>query len=195
MNQFSQEVWDTLSNIDVAPHVESISIGQSKSLSYVPWHKAWLLLKRHYPASTYRHGEDVVFADGTMEVEVHVTITKGGGDPEESVFTCARLAVMDNRFNAISNPNARDINDNRQRALVKALAFAGLGLSLWDAGSTVPVGQWSKPITDLQLQQLKKLLADHDEVKFMKWAGIDKLDDLSQEKYSQAYKMLKGEKS
>lgn len=194
METFSSKVWDVLSNIDVAPHVESISISPSKSLSYVPWHKAWMLLKREFPASTYRHGDDIVHPDGSVEVEAHVTISAGSDDPGEVVFTCARLAVMDNKFNAIANPNARDINDNRQRCLVKALAFAGLGLSLWDAGSTIPVGQWSKPVNETQLANIRKLLADHDEAKFLKWAGIEALEELSQEKFVQAVKMLGGVK-
>lgn len=194
MSQFAREVWDTLSSVDVSPHVEGITIAPGKTLSYVPWHKAWMLLKRHYPASTYRHGEDMHYADGTMEVEVCVTISNGGEDPENTVFTSARLAVMDNRYNAISNPNARDINDNRQRALVKALAFMGLGLSLWDAGSTVPVAHWGMPVDSKQAAKLEKLLKDskRDKAKFLEWAGAKKIEEISQEKYTQAVKMLGG---
>lgn len=192
MSTFSSQVWDKLSQMDVAPHVEYISISSSKKLSYLPWHKAWMMLKRAYPASTYGHCADVVHADGTMEVEVVVSINAGDGDPENTVHTSARLAVMDNRFNAIANPNARDINDNRQRALVKALGFAGLGLSLWDAGSTIPVGKLDKPITAKQVKQLDKLLSDLKRSKpyFLVWAGVDTMEELSQEKYDQAIDML-----
>lgn len=192
MNTFAHQVWDTLSNVDVSPHVEQISISNTRSLSYVPWHKAWVLLKRLYPASTYRHGDDVFFEDGTMEVEVHVTITSGEGDPEDCIFTSARLAVMDNRYKAIAKPNARDINDNRQRALVKALAFAGLGLSLWDSGSTTPVGEWAKTISAEQVVELQETLKDkgRDEDKFLLWAGVEKWEELTVEKYQQALHML-----
>ena len=192
---FAKEVWDTLSRIDVSPHVEHMAFGGTgKGMSYVPWHKAWMLLKRHYPASVYRHMADTVHADGTMEVEVEVMII---GDEEESnpnhyVTTIARLAVMDNKFKAIPNPNARDINDNRQRCLVKALAFMGLGLSLWDAGSTVPVGTLSDPVNAKQLGKITRLIADSgsDTELFLKWAGVDKLDQLPVEKFDQAVAML-----
>lgn len=189
MESFAQKVWDVLSHIEVAPHVEHIQIGSGKALSYVPWHKAWLLTKREFPAATYQHGQDIVHADGTMEVEVTVQIPDAAG---EYFTTYARLAVMDNRFNAIANPNARDINDNRQRCLVKALAFAGLGLSLWDAGSTIPVGTLSDPITPKQLSALiskmKEVDADLDQ--FLSWAGVEAMSDLPQEKYASAISLL-----
>ena len=192
---FAKEVWDTLSRIDVSPHVEHMAFGGTgKGMSYVPWHKAWMLLKRHYPASTYRHLPDIVHADGTMEVEVEVTIRSD--DPQVmdhyEASTNARLSVMDNKFRAIPNPNARDINDNRQRALVKALAFMGLGLSLWDAGSTVPVGTLSDPINAKQYAKLVKLIDDSgsDVELFLKWAGVDSLDAVPVEKFDQAVAML-----
>ena len=194
---FAKEVWDTLSRIDVSPHVEHMAFGGTgKGMSYVPWHKAWLLLKRHYPASTYRHLPDTIHSDGTMEVEVEVDIRSSGpvaGELDmDYVTTNARLAVMDNKFKAIPNPNARDINDNRQRCLVKALAFMGLGLSLWDAGSTVPVGTLSDPVNAKQLGKITRLIADSgsDTELFLKWAGVDKLDQLPVEKFDQAVAML-----
>jgi hypothetical protein len=33
---------------------------------------------------------------------------------------------------SIPNPSSRDINDARQRAFVKACAYFGLGLHLWE---------------------------------------------------------------
>lgn len=192
MNKFAKEVWDNLSSIDVSPHVEGIVIGGGRTLSYVPWHKAWMLLKREYPASTHRHCDDIHYQDGTMEVEVLVTISRGSEDPEQSVFTSARLAVMDNRYKAIPNPNARDINDNRQRALVKALAFMGLGLSLWDSGSTVPVANWSKPINETQVAELIALVEKKgsDLNKLLQWAGAESVEELSLEKFNQVKSML-----
>jgi hypothetical protein len=196
MNSFAKEVWDTLSRIDVSPHVEHMAFGGTgKGMSYVPWHKAWMLLKRHYPTSTYRHLPDTIHSDGTMEVEVEVSILSDDPQVLETCYkasTNARLAVMDNKFKAIPNPNARDINDNRQRCLVKALAFMGLGLSLWDAGSTVPVGTLSDPVNAKQLGKITRLIADSDSDTelFLKWAGVDKLDQLPVEKFDQAVSML-----
>ena len=44
---------------------------------------------------------------------------------------------MDNRNNAVSSPNAREISDARMRCLVKCLALFGLGFSLY-AGEDLP---------------------------------------------------------
>lgn len=185
-------VWNTLSRIDVAPFVEHIQIGSGKKLSYVPWHKAWLLVKRVFPAATYCHGEDIHHPDGTMEVEVYVYFHGEQNEGPDLFRTYARLPVMDNRFNAIANPNARDINDNRQRCLVKALAFAGLGLSLWDAGSTVPVGTLDDPIDKGQRTTLMKLIAssDADMDNFLRWAGVKEVGDLPKEQYAAAKSLL-----
>jgi hypothetical protein len=143
-------VWNTLSRIDVAPFVEHIQIGSGKNLSYVPWHRAWLLVKRVFPAATYCHGED------------------------------------------IHHPDARDINDNRQRCLVKALAFAGLGLSLWDAGSTIPVGTLGDPISSGQRGVLMKLISasEADLDAFLRWAGVEEVSDLPNEKFEAAKALL-----
>ena len=185
-------VWNTLSRIDVVPFVEHIRIESGRSLSYVPWHKAWMLVKRIFPGATYCHGEDIVHPDGTMEVEVYVHF-HGDSDDPDMFRTYARLPVMDNKYRSIPNPNARDINDSRQRCLVKALAFAGLGLSLWDAGSTVPVGTLTDPITDAQRTTLMNLIeasgADVDN--FYRWAEISEVSELPQEKYQSAVALLK----
>jgi len=151
-----------------------------------------MLVKRVFPGATYCHGDDIVHADGTMEVEVYVHF-HGDADDPDMFRTYARLPVMDNRYNAIANPNARDINDNRQRCLVKALAFAGLGLSLWDAGSTVPVGTLTDPIDSHQRSQLMKLIhaSDTDLDNFYRWAGVEEVSDLPQEKYPAAVALLK----
>ena len=41
------------------------------------------------------------------------------------------LPVYDNKYNAIANPNADDIQDNMQRCFVKTVALFGLGILVY----------------------------------------------------------------
>ena len=188
---FEQRVWETLSRIDVTDHSDHLpKTGKRPAVAYLAWHKAWMLLKRAFPASTYTHKPDIIHPDGTVEVEVDVFIAETIGGSEE-MFTNARLAVMNNYFGAIENPNGREINDSRQRALVKALAFAGLGLNLWGE-DIIPVGRLDDPINDKQFEALTKLIdeSETDEEKFLKWCEVDALEDLPFERFASARGLL-----
>lgn len=66
---------------------------------------------------------------GTM---VECTITIEGKPYTESLY------VMDNNNNAVINPTMKEINKTQKRCLVKALALAGLGLSIY-AGEDLPM--------------------------------------------------------
>lgn len=66
---------------------------------------------------------------GTM---VECTITIEGEPYTESLY------VMDNNNNAVINPTMKEINKTQKRCLVKALALAGLGLSIY-AGEDLPM--------------------------------------------------------
>jgi hypothetical protein len=186
---FPEQVWETLSRIDVTDHIDTIAAtGKRPEISYLSWSAAWMLLKRNFPGSTYSHRPDLHHEDGTVEVEVDVVIQ---GNGSETQFTNARLGVMDNWFNPITNPTARQVNDSRQRALVKALAFAGLGLNLW-GDSMVPVGTLNDPIDLNQIEQLEKLLEStgSDIEKFLRWAGVEKVEDIPVERYPSALRLL-----
>lgn len=112
------EIWNTLSKVDVSEYVE-----EKMNLSYLSWSRAWWLLMEHYPEATYEYHEGRKFDDGT--VEVSVTITIGG------TSRMATLPVMDYKNKAIISPDARQINDNKQRCFVKAIAMYGLGIDLY----------------------------------------------------------------
>lgn len=66
---------------------------------------------------------------GTM---VECTITIEGFPYTESLY------VMDNNNNAVINPTMKEINKTQKRCLVKTLALAGLGLSIY-AGEDLPM--------------------------------------------------------
>lgn len=113
-----KEIWDTLSKVDVSEYVE-----EKMNLKYLSWSRAWWLLMEHYSQATYEYHEGRKFDDGT--VEVSVTITIGG------TSRMATLPVMDYKNKAIISPDARQINDNKQRCFVKAIAMYGLGIDLY----------------------------------------------------------------
>jgi len=193
-DSFAEEVWDTLSRIDMAEHIDWIeATAKRPEISYLPWHTAWSLLKRKFPASIYRHYDDIRHPDETVEVEVEVLIRRTHvGNVDSIQTTSARLSVMDNWMNPIANPTARQVNDSRQRVLVKALAFAGLGLTLW-TGEATPIGVLEDPIDPDELQVITDLMekSGTKETPFFKWAdGISELVEMTKERYPKAKALL-----
>ena len=64
---FASEVWDKLSRIDVSEHTNEIpKTSKRPAISYLAWHRAWTLLKRLYPGSTYSHRKDIYHPNETV---------------------------------------------------------------------------------------------------------------------------------
>ena len=161
--------YQTLAAIDVGEHIE-----RKGNLSYLSWAWAVTKLLEAYPeaswtfAKSIRGNEFFAYEDGTGEVRCTVKI----GDIER---TCS-LPVMDHRNNAVANPNARQVNDTKQRCLAKAIALHGLGLYIY-AGEDVPQkpaeqsGDWDAFLDtinghhDMVLDFLrdKKILLEHQD--------------------------------
>jgi hypothetical protein len=116
--------WETLSAIDCSAKVE-----KKGNLSYLSWAWAWAEVMGHYPTATYEFQPPVFFNDGSCEVWVAVTI--------EEISHSMWLPVMDNRNNAVMNPDSRKISDARMRCLTKCLAMFGLGHYIY-AGEDIP---------------------------------------------------------
>lgn len=185
---FDKQVWDTLSRIDTVDHVDQIkATAKRPAVTYLSWSKAWLLVKREFPGTTYVHKPVISQPDGTMEVEIDVVISDG----TDNFTTTARLAVMDNYFSPIPHPTARQLNDSRQRALVKALAFAGLALNLW-SDSVIPVGVLADPIDPNQVDVIEGLIKSTgtDVKKFLVWCEADSVEQIPVERYSSAVALL-----
>jgi len=118
-----KEIWETLTAVDVSKWVEPRA-----GLDYLAWGAAWILLQSKYPQARYWYhhhdnGGVYYFNDGSAEVHCFVEINL-------HTRSC-HLPVMDYRHNAIINPDARAINDCKQRALVKTCAMWGLGINLY----------------------------------------------------------------
>ena len=125
------DIWNKLSVIDVSEYIKSRGVG-NRTLSWIPWSDCLALLQAHYPEFEYEFSPAIFYPDGSAEVGCTVTI----GEVSRRV----ELPVMDYKFDAVSNPSSRDINDGRFRAFVKATAIlTGLGFQLYRDGSGVPV--------------------------------------------------------
>ncbi len=171
-------VWTTLSAIDVSKHIE-----KKGNLSYLSWAYAWGTLMTHYPDASYCYFEPNIDQNGTVEVEVELTI--------EGITRRMWLPVMDHRNKAIVNPTSRDVSDARMRCLVKCIALFGLGFCLY-AGEDLPLVLVDNPISDDQSAKLKGLLeqTDSDVRKFCQVFKCKTVDELSVAQYDRAFSML-----
>lgn len=111
------------------------------NLSYLSWASAWDRVLREDPTANYHVHQ---FADGPVQrmptkgwmVWVDVTI--------HGLTRTMYLPVMDNRNQAIAEPDAFAINKTIQRALAKGIAMHGLGLYVY-RGEDVPEGGKGQP--------------------------------------------------
>lgn len=130
--------------------VSDIARKNYQGIRYLSWADAWARLKMNFPYAkftvhNYPESPDFAYVEHTSEsvitkgkryvpylktefgcfVTVSVTI--------EEITMTETLPVMDNKMHAVEKPNARDINDNTKRCLVKAMALHGFGLSLYES--------------------------------------------------------------
>lgn len=127
--------YDVLRNIDVSKWVEkkprlNKKTGKTVYLNFLSWANAWDQLKQRHPDATYTVYENMngwnYHTDGrTAWVKVGVTV--------EGIEHIEMLPVYDFNFNAIPLDalTSDHVNTAIQRALTKAIARHGLGLSLY----------------------------------------------------------------
>ena len=120
-----------LLKINVNNHIE-----KKGNLSYLSWAWAWAEVLKIDPAArwyAHEYGDRpaMYLPDGSAMVKVSVTIK---GDTK----TCV-LPVMNNRNQAIPNPDAFAVNTAVMRCLAKCIAMFGLGLYIY-AGEDLPEG-------------------------------------------------------
>lgn len=129
MSKEKKSVWATLSAIDVNDKTE-----EKGSMTYLPWAWAWGTLKENYPEATFKkhiHDGMAYIKDEKGNAFVEVTVTV------EGISATELYPVTDYKNNAISNPDAFQVNTALQRALVKAIAYHGLGHYIY-AGEDIP---------------------------------------------------------
>ena len=146
-----KEIWDTLSAIDVSEYTE-----QKMNLTYLSWARAVMLVSNVYEMKykfcdinglPYR-----LLPDGSAEVITEVTIGKHKRQ--------MALPIMDYKNNPVKDIDARQLNDNRMRCLVKNLAMFGLGMSVF--------AQWDNHLPSEEKDKKPDVKDKHDEA----WAKL-----------------------
>lgn len=121
-----------LLSINVNDHTE-----KKGQLTYLSWAWAWAEVLKFDPLATWvvhNYGPEgsqqpcMWVGDTAM---VHTSVTVNGLRRE------CLLPVMDNKNNAVKNPDARKISDAIMRCMTKAIAMHGLGLYIY-AGEDLP---------------------------------------------------------
>lgn len=166
-NQSEKSVFQTLNEYDITEHLK-----KKDKIIYLPWSKAWMILKILYPDSKIEvlennglDGDDIrYFTDGkTAWVKVAITI-KGHTETES-------LAIMDfrNKSIPVGNITSADVEKSIKRCMVKCAALHGLGLSLW-TGEELSSAARAKKENDLDDVKQEILSAVAGKLE----AGVDK---------------------
>ena len=140
-----KEVWETLSKIDVSPYLDT-----KGQFSYLSWSYARAILSHFYPQYRVIWLPSEKFEDGTMMLHCRVEI--------DHLSREHWLPVYDNKYKAIKNPNADDIQDNMQRCFVKTVALFGLGIQVFHNGSGTPEELQLENPNETSKEQLAKAL-------------------------------------
>jgi len=126
----TRSVFEILSNQDITKFVKKVNFKNGSSLTYLPWASAWGIVKNNFPEANYKVYENDMGWDYFTDtrycwVKVGVTI--------EGLEHIVKRPVMNQRNESIpySDVTATDVNKAHMRALCKACAMHGLGLSLW----------------------------------------------------------------
>ncbi len=119
-----KQKFDELYSIDINPHIEK----DYKGLSYLSWATAYKLAMDNDPNMSYEILEDNDGIPFFTRGQVNLVKTKVTMFGETKTMI---LPVMDNKHNAVSEPNSRQINDNIMRCLAKNIAMFGIGLPLY----------------------------------------------------------------
>lgn len=139
-SQAYANVYTHLKTQDIAPMVEKKKISNSFQPDFLSWTHVWEFLLQTYPEFELEHLPPIKHDDGTMTVECKLTIPFA----EHRLVRSERLYVMDNKMNAIKNPNAQAINKADKRCFVKCAALFGLGIQLF-TGEDLPDGETIEP--------------------------------------------------
>ena len=138
-----------LLSVNVNHHTE-----KKGALTYLSWAWAWAEVLKADPEATWEAveypnadgtlGPCMWLPDGTAMVKARVTI-------DGKTKTC-QLPVMDNRNNAVKNPDARKISDAIMRCMTKAISMHGLGLYIY-AGEDLPQAEAEPTPEELAAQK------------------------------------------
>ena len=185
MSNTKQNTFMKLFKTDVSEYVK-----KKGNFNYLSWAYAVQELKRACPTARWgvtkaEDGSPFFKTSCGYFVEVWVDV--------EGVSLSQVHPVLDNRNNAIENPNAFQINTSLQRALAKCIALHGLGLYIF-AGEDLPepdaltpkeeenLYDFAKPLGKKFLDDLKAKVSKM-EINTNNYENcMNKIDEMSHEK-------------
>lgn len=143
-----------LLKINVNEHTE-----KKGGLTYLSWAWAWAEVLKVDPRADWK---PMMF--GSQEallpyMAIGDTAMVGAQVTINGIKRDCLLPVMDNRNNAVKNPDARKISDAIMRCMTKAIAMHGLGLYIY-AGEDLPEGEEQEdslvPVLEASIEQAKQ---------------------------------------
>jgi len=148
-----KSLFDRCKSIDVSKVVKKNYNGTN----YISWADAWTLLKENFPDATY----EVTYFDNVPYLKTPIGFWVGTSVTVEGTTIKQILPIMDNKFNSMTAPSSRDVNDNIQRCLVKNIAMFGLGLSVYQGDDIYNDHEAEKPkhLEKCTKQQSKMIFA------------------------------------
>jgi hypothetical protein len=189
-----------LNAIDVSEHLE-----QKGQFTYLSWPYAVQQLRLADPTATWevRRFDGLPYLKTETGFFVEVAVTVQG-------MTLSQIhPVMDAKNRPIPEPTCFDVNSSIQRALVKAIALHGLGLSVYcgedlPEAHEAPASAGRKPVapvselrppsraTSAQLRYIKRLIEEtgSDLDKVLAFFAVHAIDDLSSRQASRAIRSL-----
>ena len=185
MSNTKQNTFMKLFKTDVSEYVK-----KKGNFNYLSWAYAVQELKRACPTARWgvtkaEDGSPFFKTSCGYFVEVWVDV--------EGVSLSQVHPVLDNRNNAIENPNAFQINTSLQRALAKCIALHGLGLYIF-AGEDLPepdaltpkeeenLYDFAKPLVKKFIDDLKAKVSKM-EINTNNYENcMNKIDEMSHEK-------------
>lgn len=189
-----KQKFDELYSIDINPHIEK----DYKGLSYLSWATAYKLAMDNDPNMSYEILEDNDGIPFFTRGQVNLVKTKVTMFGETKTMI---LPVMDNKHNAVSEPNSRQINDNIMRCLAKNIAMFGIGLPLYVGEDLAqfrqpeqPKTQDKKPFDKKKAEKcILELVGDNTDLleREMELKGIKSFAEASEEQMKMLYKDIK----
>ncbi len=187
--------FDELYSIDINPHIEK----DYKGLSYLSWATAYKLAMDNDPNMSYEILEDNDGIPFFTRGQVNLVKTKVTMFGETKTMI---LPVMDNKHNAVSEPNSRQINDNIMRCLAKNIAMFGIGLPLYVGEDLAQFRQPEQPKSKVEdkkpfdrekaKDEIFKLIGDNTDLleEEMKNLNIHSLNEAEEIKIRKLYKNI-----
>jgi hypothetical protein len=152
------KTFNELRTINVGKHIE-----KKGNLSYLSWTWAVDTLLQEDPTAHWEFHEPKTFGESLM---VFCTVHALGKS------MTMHLPVMDNRNQAVKNPDARKVSDAMMRCLAKCIACFGIGLYIY-AGEDVPKEtQEDEPIDSSVMIEAIMAASDLEQLRVIYFATV-----------------------